>query len=117
MAYNWYKEIFTYNSWCKTEIPIPITLPFNKLFFTTKRELDRIKYIKPKYVNVEPIEFKLSEKTRKLICHYAEYTGLTESQVLEETLTNLLEDKDFIQHIKGLRNNVRIKRELGIFDE
>ena len=77
----------------------------------------RIKFIKPKYVNVESIEYRLSEKTRKIICHYAEYTGLTESQVLEETQINLIEDKDFIKHIKGLRNNVRIKRELGIFDE
>lgn len=76
-----------------------------------------MKFIKPKYQNVESAEFKLSEKTRKLICHYAEYTGLTESQVLEETLSGLVEDADFIKHIKGLRNNVRIKRELGIFDE
>ncbi|MFD1030558.1 hypothetical protein [Metaplanococcus flavidus] len=76
-----------------------------------------MKFIKPKYLNVEPTEYKLSERTRKLVCHYADYTGLTESQVLEEALGGLLEDNDFIEYVQKLRNNVRIKRELGIFDE
>ena len=76
-----------------------------------------MKFIKPKYQNLEKTEFKLSEKTRKIINHYADYTGLTESQVVEEVISGLTEDQDFITHIKSLRNNVRIKRELGIFDE
>ncbi len=74
------------------------------------------KFIKPKYQNVESKAFKLSEKTRKLICHYAEYTGLTESQV-EKTLRGLVEDEDFIKHINGFRNKVCINCELSIFDE
>lgn len=76
-----------------------------------------MKFIKPKYLNVQPTEFKLSEKTRRLICHYADYTGLTESQVVEEALSGLIEDQEFLKHIQDLRNNVRIKRELGLPDE
>ncbi len=76
-----------------------------------------MKFIKPKYVNVEPVEYKLSERTRKLVSHYANYTGLTDNQVLEEFLQNILEDDDFIEHIKSMRNNIRIRREFGIADE
>ncbi|UYZ20229.1 hypothetical protein [Mesobacillus jeotgali] len=71
-------------------------------------------FIKPKYVNLEPVEFNLSERTRKIIESYASYTGLTENQVLEEFIPNILEDDNFIEHIKSLRNNVRLKRDLGI---
>ena len=35
-------------------------------------------YIKPTYINAEPVEFSLSERTRKLIESYANYTGLTD---------------------------------------
>jgi hypothetical protein len=73
-----------------------------------------LKFIEPKYSKVEPIEFKLSERTRKHIGHYANYTDLTESQVIEEFLQNLLEDERFIEHINSLRNNTRIKKEVGI---
>ena len=76
-----------------------------------------LKFIEPKYSKVEPIEYRLSEKTRKLINHYAIYTGLTDSQVLEEFLQNLLEDEGFIEHINSLRNNIRIKKEFGIANE
>ncbi|MFF2177204.1 hypothetical protein ACFVT8_12150 [Lysinibacillus sp. NPDC058147] len=76
-----------------------------------------MKFIEPKYSKVEFSEYRLSERTRKLIKHYAVYTGLTESQVLEEFLQNLLEDEGFIEHINSLRNNIRIKKEFGIADE
>lgn len=76
-----------------------------------------MKFIRPKYVNVEPVEFKLSERTRKLIESYAGYTGLTDSQVLEEFLENILDDENFIDHINSLRSNIRLKRELGISDD
>lgn len=74
-------------------------------------------FIKPKYVNVESVEFSLSERTRKLIESYANYTGLTDSQVLEEFLINILDDEDFIAYINSLRSNVRLKRELGIAND
>lgn len=73
--------------------------------------------ITPKYPNTEEISHKLSFKSRKILEHYSDYTGLTESQVLEEILPHLLVDKDFIEFIESKRSNVRIKRELGLFDE
>ena len=73
--------------------------------------------IAPKYPNTEEISHKLSFKSRKILEHYSDYTGLTESQVLEEILPHLLIDKDFIKFIESKRSNVRIKRELGLFDE
>lgn len=76
-----------------------------------------MKFIKPKYINLEKVEYNLSERTRKLISCYANYTGLTDSQVLEEFLENLLDDEGFIEHIDSMRNNIRLKRELGIADD
>jgi hypothetical protein len=73
--------------------------------------------IAPKYPNAEHREFKLSYKSRKILEHFSDYTGLTESQVLEEILPHLLNDKDFIKFIDSKRSNVRIKRELGIDNE
>ena len=73
--------------------------------------------IAPKYPNAENKEFKLSYKSRKILEHFSDYTGLTESQVLEEILPHLLNDRDFIKFIDSKRSNVRNKRELGIDNE
>ncbi|GAE27398.1 hypothetical protein JCM9140_3543 [Halalkalibacter wakoensis JCM 9140] len=70
--------------------------------------------IKPKYPNTEVVNLKLSLRSRKILEHYADYTGLTEAQVLEELLPHLLEDDDFIKFIESKRSNKRMKRELGI---
>jgi len=75
-----------------------------------------MKFIKPKYHNVEPISFELSRKTRSIIEYYSDYTGLNENHVLEEFLQNILSDPDFINHIENKRNNIRIKRDLGLSD-
>ena len=72
--------------------------------------------IKPKYINAEDINFKLSFQSRKILEHYSGYTGLTQSQVLEEMLIHLIKDEDFITYIDGRRSNTHIKRELGLFD-
>lgn len=72
--------------------------------------------IKPKYVNAEEVNLKLSFQSRKILEHYSDYTGLTQSQVLEELLVHLIKDEDFIAYIDSKRSNIRVKRELGIFD-
>jgi hypothetical protein len=72
--------------------------------------------VKPRYVDTEEITLKLSIKSRKILEHYSDYTGLTQSQLLEEVLPNLLKDEDFIKYIETKRSNVRIKRELGLLD-
>lgn len=68
----------------------------------------------PKYLNTESVNLRLSYKSRKILDHYSDYTGLTASQVLEEVLPFLLEDQDFLAHINSKRSNTRIKRELGL---
>jgi hypothetical protein len=72
--------------------------------------------VKPRYVDTEEIILKLSFKSRKILEHYSDYTGLTESQLLEELLPNLLKDDDFIQYVENKRSNTRMKRELGLID-
>ena len=74
-------------------------------------------FIKPKYVNVEAVEYRLSEKARSVIKHYSEYIGITESQVIEEMTQHLLRDQDFLFYIEGIRNNKRIKKDLGLLDD
>lgn len=76
-----------------------------------------MKFIKPKYFEVEPVTFELSRKTRTIIEQYAEYTGLNESHVLEEFLDNILNDGDFTDYIEKKRSNKRIKRDLGLSDD
>jgi hypothetical protein len=46
--------------------------------------------VKPKYVDTEDVAIKLSFKSRKILEHYSDYTGLTQSQLLEELLPYLL---------------------------
>lgn len=70
--------------------------------------------IAPKYPNTQPVTVSLSFKSRKILEHYAIYTGLTDSQLLEEMLEQLLADEDFLAHIDSKRSNTRLKRELGL---
>lgn len=72
--------------------------------------------IKPRYPNAENVNMKLSLKSRKILEHYSDYTGLTPSQILEEILPHLLEDADFVKYIEGKRSNKRIKLELGLIN-
>lgn len=106
-----------YRTFCNAKKHILFSTRIKEYVNLTLKEVESMMFLKPKYVNVEPVEYKLSERTRKLVGHYANYTGLTDSQVLEEFLQNILEDQDFIEYIKSLRNNIRIKREFGIADE
>jgi hypothetical protein len=72
--------------------------------------------VKPRYVDTEEITLKLTFKSRKILEHYSEYTGLTQSQLLEEILPNLLKDEEFIHYVENKRSNIRMKRELGLSD-
>lgn len=72
--------------------------------------------VKPRYVDTEEITLKLTFKSRKILEHYSEYTGLTQSQLLEEILPNLLMDEEFINYVDNKRSNIRMKRELGLSD-
>jgi hypothetical protein len=69
--------------------------------------------IKPKYPNTEEVILKLSFQSRKILEHYSDYTRLTPSQILEETLPHLLKDEDFTVYVESNRSNKRMMRELG----
>lgn len=76
-----------------------------------------MKFIKPKNLNAENVDWLVSERVRAIVKSYAEYTEHTESEIVNQFLLNLLEDKDFIDWIDGKRNNRRLIQQLGIEDK
>lgn len=75
-----------------------------------------MKFIKPKNNNAEQVDWLIAERIRNLVKNYAEYTEYTESEIVNQFLLNLLEDKDFIAWIGNRRNNRRIIKQLEIED-
>ena len=73
-----------------------------------------MKFIKPKNNNADGVDWLISERARAIIKTYAEYTGYSESEVVDVFLLNLLDDKDFIKWIENKRNNRRIIKQLEI---
>jgi hypothetical protein len=67
-----------------------------------------MKFIRPKYKNKQKVEFKLSQRTRLLINYYAKYTEHDEDEVVDFFMTNLLEDKEFVEWLKGRRSKEKI---------
>lgn len=75
-----------------------------------------MKFIKPKNNNAENVDWLISERVRALVKIYAEYTGYSESEVVDTLLLNILDDKDFLKWIENKRNNRRIVKQLEIED-
>lgn len=75
-----------------------------------------MKFIKPKNNKAENVEWLISERVRALVKVYAEYTGYSESEVVDTLLLNILDDKDFLKWIENKRNNRRIVKQLEIED-
>lgn len=73
-----------------------------------------MKFIQPKNQKTVKASWSLPEKTIAIVKYYAEYTGYSEDEVLETFLENILEDENFIEHIKGRRNNKRILKDLEL---
>lgn len=71
-----------------------------------------MRFIQPKNRKMQKVSWELPDKTIAIVKHYAEYTGYSEEEVLETFLENILEDRKFIQHIEGKRNNKRILKDL-----
>jgi hypothetical protein len=71
-------------------------------------------FIKPRNTKKSGVDWEISERTRTLIKYYAEYTEYSESDVVDQFLTNLLKDKQFIDWILNKRNNKRILTQLDI---
>ena len=73
-----------------------------------------MKFIKPKNQKKQNPNWELTERTLSIVKYYAEYTGYTEEEVLEQFLKNILSDKDFIDWAYSKRNNKRILKELEL---
>lgn len=73
-----------------------------------------MKFIKPKNYNAEKVDWLVSERARNIVKTYAEYTEYSESEVVNQFLLNLLDDKDFIDWIENKRNNRRLIKQLEI---
>ncbi|MDP4083495.1 MAG: hypothetical protein Q8934_02660 [Bacillota bacterium] len=73
-----------------------------------------MKFIKPKNNKAENVDWLISERVRNIVKIYAEYTGYTESEVVDTLLLNILGDKDFLKWIENRRNNRRIVKQLEI---
>lgn len=73
-----------------------------------------MRFIQPKKQNLQKVTWALPDKTIAIVKHYAEYTGYTEEEVLSEFLNNILDDKEFINHIGTKRNNKRILKDLEL---
>lgn len=67
-----------------------------------------MKFIKPRRINAQSTDWKISEQSRAIVKYYAEYTEYSESEVVDLFLKRLLEDKDFIEWVNSKRFNKRI---------
>lgn len=65
-----------------------------------------MKFIKPK--RKRKVDWEVSEDTKVLVKYYAQYTELSEEEVVDVFLGNLRYDKDFIAWAERKRNNKRI---------
>lgn len=75
-----------------------------------------MKFIKPENKKAESVEWLISERVRTLVKVYVEYTGYSESEVVDTLLLNILDDNDFLKWIENKRNNRRIVKQLEIED-
>ena len=74
-------------------------------------------FLKPKNLNLENVDWVISEKTRTIVKNYAEYSERTESEVVDFFLKNILHDEDFIIWVKKKRNNKRLLNLLEIAND
>lgn len=67
-----------------------------------------MEFIKPK-PTTQGIKttWTLSQRTRAVVRYYAEYTGYTEDEVVDQFLYQLCEDPDFQNWLKQKRRNKR----------
>jgi len=69
----------------------------------------------PKNANKVKVEWRVSEKTKAIVKYYAEYTGYTEDEVVDEFIkVNILNDSNFLKWIYNKRRNKRILSLIGL---
>ncbi len=63
-----------------------------------------MKPMKPKYRNLEKVEFVISDKSKEIIKQYSEYTKYTESEIVDHLIYEIIkEDQEFVAYLKSKR--------------
>lgn len=71
-----------------------------------------MEFIKPKQKLGSKVTWQVSDRTKSIVKYYAEYTGLSEDEVVDLFLTNILKDQDFNKWINDRRRKTRIMKQL-----
>jgi len=67
-----------------------------------------MKPIKPKYTSLVKAEFNISDRSKEIIKQYANYTKFSESEIVDRLITEIMDDTDFVIHLKEKRYNRKI---------
>lgn len=65
---------------------------------------------------LEKVSLKLSEQTRAIIEEYADFVGMTQDQVVDIFLKNLLADPNFAKYLRSKRNSKRLVNKIFFGD-
>jgi hypothetical protein len=71
-----------------------------------------MEFIKPIQKLGSKVDWQVSDRTKAIIKYYAEYTGLSEDEVVDRFLANILKDPDFNTWIDSKRRKTRIMKQL-----
>lgn len=71
-----------------------------------------MQFIRPR--NRRKATFMLSQHSLDIVKYYAEYTGRTEDDIVDQFLKNVMHDPDFIAWIKNKRHNKRMLEKLRV---
>lgn len=67
-----------------------------------------MKPIKPKYRDSVKVEWKISKRSELIINNYAKYTKYEESEIIDNLILDILEDKEFIEWLNKKRYRKKI---------
>jgi hypothetical protein len=72
--------------------------------------------ITPKRLNKKPVSWEMSELSRNIVKHFAEYSDRSEEEIVGLLTRELLKDDDFLKWVDKKKNNRRILSDLGLRD-
>lgn len=71
-----------------------------------------MQFIEPKKPLEKKVDWRVSGHTQAIVKHYAEFSGYTEDEIVDQFLKNLLDDKRFIEWATNKRRNKRVFQKL-----
>lgn len=78
----------------------------------TKRSGISLAKISPKRLNKKPVNWEMSEHSRNIVKHFAEYSERSEEEIIGLLIKELLDDEDFKKWALQKKNNKRLLSEL-----